>query len=252
MIAYFGHSLRFHEFFPQAVNIAHHFNFHRSHLQCVKKVNMQHHPLLRFRFVKGFVFVRSIVQNAFSLLPTLGFRSNTDPGLFFVGNVDSHLQREPHVVPIRVEWNSTFGLLSVETCNSPGQRQAFHEFCRFGTQMIREIGDPMTVVKENQCLPTTVVIHAGDRLKSILSVLQKSLIFVANRFVIITQLLANRKFAGIPEGFGLSQARHVCVYFLVWSPFIFYDGWIQQRLLVWMKGVFDHSRNALQLGVLNI
>mmetsp|Transcript_23753 Transcript_23753/g.65890 ORF Transcript_23753/g.65890 Transcript_23753/m.65890 type:complete len:242 (-) Transcript_23753:321-1046(-) len=118
--------------------------------------------------------------------------------------------------------------------------------------MIREVRDSMAIVKENQCLPSTLVIHTCHRLKSILSVLQKRLVFLANSLIVVAQLFANRKFVGIPKGFGLSQTWYIRVNVFVWPPFVLDNGWIQQRLFVWVKSVFHHPGNAFQLRILNI
>jgi hypothetical protein len=76
--------------------------------------------------------------------------------------MNSHLAGQPHVVPVAVKRDTSPWLLSVEAGNSACQWDSFHDFRSRWTQMVREIRDTMTIVKQHQGFPSTFVIHTGN------------------------------------------------------------------------------------------
>mmetsp|Transcript_18510 Transcript_18510/g.35132 ORF Transcript_18510/g.35132 Transcript_18510/m.35132 type:complete len:183 (-) Transcript_18510:22-570(-) len=97
---HFCHTLSLHKLFPHLIDILQNLNFQLCHLQNIEKVHMQDHPLFGGMSIERLVFVRRIVQKAFSRFPMASFGSDPDMGrgnrfpVFvydFGGYIDAHL-----------------------------------------------------------------------------------------------------------------------------------------------------------------
>mmetsp|Transcript_28089 Transcript_28089/g.39702 ORF Transcript_28089/g.39702 Transcript_28089/m.39702 type:complete len:116 (+) Transcript_28089:303-650(+) len=110
------------------------------------------------------------------------------------GNMDAHLACQPHIIPIRMARDAGFWLLSVKTRDPSRERDGLHDLCGDGTKMVGESLNAVSVVEEDEGLPSAVVVHGGDALKAILTVLEgvveEGVVLISDGVVILGECLA--------------------------------------------------------------
>lgn len=103
--------------------------------------------------------------------------------------------------------------------------------------MVGKAVDAVSVVEEDECLPSSVVVHGGYRLEAVggfggvgggevAVVFEEGVIFGGDGGEIVGEEGAEGEGGGVMEGFGGGEGWHVGVYFFVWSVFLCVWRWL--------------------------